>query len=522
MIQSNPLFQNAKSESTTLISLKGICVQHLGRVVFQDMDFELKTGENWAILGHSGVQKTAFLETLMGHTVLNKGTYERPFATSYLANKQAAGEVHSFRDLMAFVSQKYLFKDKSNQQNFYYQQRYNSMDSEATRSVFEYLSEVPVKNQGPWSTDTVMDLFRLKELAEASLIKLSNGETRRLALAEALIKNPKILLLDQPMTGLDTATKSGFDKILLEIVKSGIQVIMTTNIDEIPTFITHLGVLGKFRFKKRILKENYPEHDFSLKKGFSRSFDLLDRLLVRYRPHSFKTILELNQVNVQYGEHKILHEINWRVVPGERWSLEGPNGAGKSTLLSLIMGEHPQAYANDILLFDRKRGTGESIWDIKKNLGFVAPELSRFFPTHQSCLQVVLSGFFDTIGLYRRPSKEQHALAMDWLKAFELQDVASLRLNQVTLENQRLILLTRALIKWPPLLILDEAAQGMDERQRLYFRETIDRICFQLPLTLIYISHYATDVPRCVNKSLALKEGKIHRIADEGDLKMKI
>jgi molybdate transport system ATP-binding protein len=212
---------------------------------------------------------------------------------------------------------------------------------------------------------------------------------------------------------------------------------------------------------------------------------------------------------VRYGENQILDNINWTVLPNEKWALKGENGAGKSTLLSLILGENPQAYANEIYLFDRKRGSGESIWDIKKPIGFVAPELSRFFPSNQTCVKVLLSGFFDTMGLFKKVTPEQERLAMDWLGLFGLQNVANLLFNQVSLENQRFILLARALVKNPHLLVLDEAAQGMDDLQRIRFRESVDLVCKIVPVALIYVSHYEEDIPKCVNKIFRLKGGKV-------------
>ncbi|MDN3671229.1 ATP-binding cassette domain-containing protein [Echinicola jeungdonensis] len=189
--------------------------------------------------------------------------------------------------------------------------------------------------------------------------------------------------------------------------------------------------------------------------------------------------------------------------------IAGHNGAGKSTLLSLINGENPQAYANDIKLFDRKRGSGETIWDIKRPIGFVSPELVRYFPKNQNCLQVVLSGLFDSIGLYKKTSPDQEQLALDWLKLFRIEQVAKLRLNQVSLENQRFCLLARAMIKSPALLILDEAAQGMDDEQRVLFRQTIDHIGRHPDVSLIYVSHYEADIPQVVDRELVLEEGKV-------------
>src|SRR5690606_14899728 len=177
---------------------------------------------------------------------------------------------------------------------------------------------------------------------------------------------------------------------------------------------------------------------------------------------TYSRLIKLTNIRIQYGEKLILDKLNWEVRQGERWALKGHNGAGKSTLLSLIFGENPQAYANDIILFDKKRGTGESIWDIKKPIGFVSAEMARYFPKNQNCLQVVLSGYFDTMGLFRKPRSEQRKLALKWLDVWDLGGIADFRLNQVSLEQQRFCLLARALIKSPSLLILDEATQGMD------------------------------------------------------------
>jgi molybdate transport system ATP-binding protein len=489
---------------STLISIKKATVRHLEKIVFQNLDFEWEKGEHWAVLSHSGADLTAFLDTLRGRTMVTEGVIERPFANDYQKIKTAAGEVNSFRDLIAVVSQKYTFRNKSNLQNFYYQQRFNSMESEETATVEEFLLDIPIKNTGYWTFQKVISLLHLNQLKDKSLIKLSNGETRRLAIAQALLQNPKLLLMDQPLTGLDVQTRAEFGDVLQQVVNSGTHIVMGTNPEEIPDCITDIAVLGK----KKVLKilsakeKGQVNLDFEEAKGFEDN--LLKGLLLPYPSCGADSILRLENVNVRYGEKQILHEINWKVKAGERWSLKGSNGAGKSTLLSLILGENPQAYANEIYLFDRRRGTGESIWDIKKKIGFVAPELSRFFPGNQTCLKVVLSGLFDTMGLFRKVNPDQERLALDWLKLFGLEDTKSKLMKQVSLENQRFILLARAMIKKPDLLVLDEASQGMDMRQRRIFKETVNRICELTPVTLIYVSHYVEDIPEVVDSEFGL------------------
>ena len=487
------------------LSLAQATVQKNGKIIFQDLDFQMQTGENWAILGTTGTEKTAFLETLLGRTSLTTGHVDRPFAAAYQQQQRLEGKVNSYRDLIAFVSQTYTFRNKSNVQDFYYQQRFNSADSEAAATVNDYLSEVDARIEGHWNLKRVLKTLDLEPLSDKSLIKLSNGETRRLAIAAALLKNPLLFLMDRPLTGLDVETRQRFDGILKSIVDSGIQVVMTTSAGEIPSSITHIGDLrhGKlFPIPRTAGFEAQPMSNSRFASGE------LTTLLENYPKAPFKTLIHLADVTILYGEKKLLEQLTWVVKPGERWALKGHNGAGKSTLISLLLGENPQAYANNFSLFDRKRGTGESIWDIKRPVGFVSPELGRYFPKNQTCLKIVISGLYDTIGLFRKETEAAEKLAREWLKALEIPHIANLRLAQVSLEEQRFCLLARALIKCPVLLILDEAAQGMDDEQRQRFKQVVETVCTHTQIALVYVSHYADDIPLSVNKEIILKEGK--------------
>lgn len=491
--------------------LENATVKHLGRVVFQQLDFQMMEGQSWAILAGSGAEKTAFLETLLGKTTLSKGRIRRTFAEAYQKGKIKKGEINSFRDLVAVVSQKYEFRNKSNMQDFYYQQRFNSSASEESATVEEYLRSIEVKIAGDWDLERVLDLLHLRHLSNKSLIKLSNGETRRLAIAGALMKNPSLLLMDQPMTGLDVQTRVEFDQILKVIVASGIQVVMTTSAKEIPEAISHIGLLHNGMLEQAGKRADFNLDAISLDRASISDSGKILSLMQQVKLPDYKELISMKEVTIRYGDKVILDSLHWQVKQGEKWSLKGHNGAGKSTLISLIFGENPQAYANQIVLFDRRRGSGESIWDVKRPTGFVSPEMVRYFPQSQNCLQVVLSGFFDTVGLFKKATADQETRALGWLEGLGLGHIAKLRLNQVSLEQQRFCLLARAMVKSPSLLILDEAAQGMDEVQRYAFKETVEEICHS-NVTLIYVSHYEEDIPSCVNRSVVLKEGKIVEI----------
>ncbi len=490
-----------------LLQINSAKVLQGGIQLFEKLDFAWKKGQHWAIIGNSGAELTAFLETLRGHTVVSVGEVSRHFAREYAQEKNFQGEVHSFRDLIAYVSQRYELKNRSNQQNFYFQQRFNSSESDATTTVGEYLSGVSAKVAGPWTLDKVSELLRLEHLLDKSLLLLSNGETRRLALGLGLMRQPVIYLMDQPMTGLDVKSRAEFGGILKAMIAEGVHVLLTTSANEIPEGITHVAKLGNAG-----IGETWLAADFHLTarqvQNLSYDWALLGSLLPK-GPKENAEVIRLENLTVKYGEKQILKNLNWEVKSGERWLLKGANGSGKSTLISLLIGENPQAYSQNLWLFGRKRGTGESIWDIKRPTGFVAPELSRFFPANQTCRKVILSGFFDTMGLFKKTTAEQEALAGSWMKLFHLESVANLPINRLSLENQRWTLLARALIKQPKLLILDEASQGMDEFQRRLFKDTVQQICGRSTITLIYVSHYAEDVPEAVQKVIDLNGNEV-------------
>jgi molybdate transport system ATP-binding protein len=481
-----------------LIEIHSATILQSGIQQFENLNFSWHKGQHWAIIGNSGTELTAFLETLRGHTVIKSGEIVRPFAAEYSSRKNAEGQVYSFRDLIAYVSQKYELKNRSNQQNFYFQQRFNSSESEQTETVLEYLQKAELSSAGFWTIDQVSETLNLGHLLDQSLIKLSNGETRRLVLALGLMRQPVIYLMDQPLTGLDAKTRKEFGGVLQKMIAAGIHVMMTTSPEEIPDGITHIAQLDATGITETWTKDTFPHREMRSTK-LEWDWEVLKQLLPQYTP-SEEPLISLENVSIQYGEKQILHDLSWQIRSGERWLLRGPNGSGKSTLISLLIGENPQAYSQRIFLFGRKRGSGESIWDVKRPTGFVAPELARYFPANQTCHKVILSGYFDTMGLFKKPSPDQWESSLRWLRLFNLEPVKDIPIQRLTLAQQRWTLLARALIKQPKLLILDEASQGLDDLQRALFKDTVQKICEMSSITLIYVSHYTEDIPDIVSQ----------------------
>lgn len=401
------------------------------------------------------------------------------------------------------VSFRHGFKTLSNTTDFYYQQRYNSFDSDDSFTVDQYL-ESQGHHNGFWNKEKLVQQFRLSTLSGEEVIKLSNGETKRTLIAGALIRNPQWLLLDHPLTGLDASTRNQFVHILNTISNSGIRIVMAVPPHEIPEGVTHVALVEKGNIVEHLTKTDFQKVYENYNLPIEADTALLEKLL-SYRKHpSFDTIVGMKEVRIQYGEKVILNNINWQVKQGDKWILSGPNGAGKSTLLSLITGDHPQAYANDIVLFDKKRGSGESIWDIKKLTGYVSPELFQYFPTYSSCLHVVESGFFDTMGLFRQSNEQLEDICRQWMKLFHIEKEAHKLFNSVSPDVQRLCLLARALVKNPTLLVLDEPTQGLTESQQRFFTHIIEKIAEIESNTIIYVSHYKEHIPANIPQELAL------------------
>jgi molybdate transport system ATP-binding protein len=180
----------------------------------------------------------------------------------------------------------------------------------------------------------------------------------------------------------------------------------------------------------------------------------------------------------------------------------GPNGAGKTLMLSLIAADNPQAYSNEIYLFGKRRGSGESIWDIKRRIGMVSSEFQVRYRKHMSAFEVVLSGFFDSVGLYRRSSPAQREIAREWMATLRLNDMAERSFDQLSYGEQRMVLLARCMVKSPLLLILDEPCQGLDSANRKTILDLIDFVGKNNQSHILYVTHHMNEIPSCITHTL--------------------
>lgn len=481
-----------------LFQLQNATLRRPNGFVLSDLNWTLQPGEQWAILGPSGSGKSLFLDALAGKVRPSAGHLAYGEGLSG-ASVEAVARDYSFDWRVAGAAQ-------------FYQQRYNAQTADEAPTVRDLLqnqlrpagtidpASVPLPPPlytNEWLND-VAGQMRITHLLDQRLTSLSNGETRRTLLTRSLLKRPRVLLLDNPFSGLDTDSRALLHQAIHRIAQSGVSLVMVVDERDVPACVTH----------KFCLKTPQPLN-FSIVDNHTG----LPEQPVNCAPteqNSFTNAVQMRSIRVRYGEKTVLDNIDWTVRRGEKWALLGPNGSGKSTLLSLITADNPQAYANDLRLFDRQRGTGESIWNIKQRIGFVSPELHLYFPRQTRVFDVVASGLFDTMGLFRKLSPEQKALVESQLHPYELAPLRDRPLSSLSLGQQRWALLVRALIKNPPLLILDEPTQGLDADHIERFRQLIEERCRQTPdQTLIYVTHYPDELPRCITHTLRLADGRV-------------
>ncbi|HEY1063402.1 MAG TPA: ATP-binding cassette domain-containing protein [Daejeonella sp.] len=498
-----------------LISFRNVSIRQYNSLVFEGLDFELEKGQNWALVGKSGSGKSTFLDFIMGKASMARGEANYPYFDSYIAKYHPDDPFFNRYKLMAQVSARHEFRNLSNTSDFYYQQRFNSCDSEDADTVENYLLAIKVvQPSGFWSFERVTERLNLLSLLDKQLIKLSNGETKRLLIASALIRNPLLILLDNPLNGLDVAARQDFNKLIGEISDSGISIIMATTPSEIPDAISHVAVLDQGKIISKVPSDQFNQENLYLSTTDKINRAELKELLSQTQWPLYQTIIGMENVSIRYGDKLILNKINWQMKQGERWMLIGHNGAGKSTLLSLINGDNPQAFANKITLFDQLKGTGESIWEIKKKIGYVSPELFQYFPTGNTCLQVIESGFDDTIGLFRVSSKPKAETSIRWMKLLRIEEYAGRMFRNVPVSVQRICMLARAMVKNPVLLILDEPCLGLDFAQQEQFKNLIDEICSISNLSLIYVSHYPQEMPESITHTLILDQGRVIKASE--------
>ena len=482
-----------------IIKIENGITRHPSFRMKEAVNFTLCESENIAIVGNNGAGKSILIDIITGKYPLLRNEVEYDF---YPSTSQ-----------MAFDNIKYItFRDSYGDadNNYYYQQRWNSQDNDNTPLIRDLLP----KSCNNELKETLYNLFGIYDILDKNILLLSSGEKRKYQLTKTLLSNPRVLIMDNPFIGLDAKTRNLLHDLLNDLIKlTSLQIILVlSKTDEIPQFITHV-----VEVKDKVCGEKVEINEFLSKKEHINILDNYKEDKIINLPYTNSEyhnneIVKLNNVSIKYGDRIILKELNWQVDNGDRWALMGENGSGKSTLLSLVCADNPQSYACDISLFGYKRGSGESIWDIKKHIGYVSPEMHRAYLKNILAIDVVASGLHDSVGLYVRPRPEQRDICLWWMDIFGIEHLKDANFLQLSSGEQRLILLARAFVKDPQLLILDEPFHGLDNNNRVLVKNIIEAFCKRKNKTLIFVTHYQDELPSVIDHKLILRKNAPYTI----------
>jgi len=527
------------------IEIKNGVARHPLYRMANPINLEILQGEHVAIVGSNGGGKSMFVDILTGKHALLMTEVKYDFSPSKAKMVSDNIKYLTFRDSYG-----------TNEGVYYYQQRWNQNDIDETPLVGDLLDDAfriaeegvtrksnfdkfvvrdeteeekaareakeeadrqAVRKDMEQMRDRLYEIFQLDQLVKKHIIMLSSGELRKFQLTKTLLTNPRMLIMDNPFIGLDVNARRQLHEFLGIIAKeTSIQIILVlSKTDDIPTFITHVVPVENMDMKPKMTLKAYEDSQLPVP---SKVLDEEMEKAIMDLPYTndsgiddepgTKHVIDFKDVNIRYGERTILKDLSFTVMNGERWALSGENGAGKSTLLSIVCADNPQAYANNIVLFDHQRGTGESIWDIKKHIGYISPEMHRAYMKDIASVDIVASGLSDASGLYKKPKPEQRAICEFWMDVFGIKKYADTSFLNLSSGEQRLVLLARAFVKDPSLLILDEPLHGLDMRNRRLVKDVIETFCQRKNKTMIMVTHYEEELPRNIDHKIFLKKNK--------------
>lgn len=387
----------------------------------------------------------------------------------------------------------------------YYQQRYEATSNDDIPSVREIVGDAI--DSPRWMK--LAALMRLPDIADRKINYLSSGELRKLLITNTIMADPvDLLILDNPYIGLDAPARATLDTALEALSAETSIMLLVSDPKEIPPFtgciipmrrMEIMPAITGFSSISEVTGDLYIYFDYAVNTDAIPQPPVIDS-------NALSSVVDIRDITVSYGPRQLFSGFSWHIAPGEHWGLAGPNGSGKSTLLSLLTADNPKAYSLDISLFGRRRGSGESIWDIKRRIGYISPELSLHFHPAGTVATIIAQGLNDTNGLYHPITPAQASIAAQWMDILHLSHLADRPWSTLSTGERQLALLARVFIKQPRLMIFDEPFHGLDfARKRAvralinYFAARSEAIPLIAPCSIIVVSHYDDELPECLS-----------------------
>lgn len=467
------------------IEMIGLTVDFDERFTLNNINWTIKPDQHWMITGANGSGKSALAALMAGAGEILSGTLEGTPAKVGIVSFEAQAELIA----------KELTKDDA-----------DIMDVIAIGTTVREVLAEDCSNQ--LLSDELIEKFGLMPLLDRAFRKLSTGETRKMMLVKALISSPDLLILDEPFDGLDVNTLPVLQDYLKTLVNTVPMIMVLNRLDECPDYITDVAYIEAGELRHQVSRSDekaYSElHQLLHLKTTDLNVPAVNKESALPPLDPAQPLVRLQNTAIKYDDTVIFKDLDWTIERNQHWQLSGPNGSGKTCLLSLITGDHPQCYVNDIFVFGFQRGSGESIWQIKQYIGYVSTALQWDYRVSVNVRNVIISGFYDSIGLYTKPTETEVATADQWLALLGMNNRADQPFNKLSYGDQRLLLIARAMVKHPPLLILDEPCLGLDEINRQLVLALIEKICAGTETSVLYVNHHPEDKIAGIDNYLAL------------------
>ncbi len=469
-----------------ILHLRELSFSYRALPVLHNINWHWRSGQQWACLGPNGAGKTTVAKLLSRQLHSASGELQPGPGVEAVA-------------YVCFEQQKALC-DRDNQLD----------DSEFRSDAHDPGTSVEAAILAGRSRSVEFEDWSLRlgidHILQRGIRFVSTGEMRKTLLLRAILSQPDLLILDSPLDGLDIASQQEMTGIIAQLLASPLHILLLCRqLEDLPAGISHILVLDEGKVlasgeRDTVLSE--PQVQSLLDPPLPTLAQLPTPAQRAYTLGASMPLLELHNVCVSYQGTEVLKDVDWTLNPGQHCCISGPNGCGKTTLLSLINGDNHKAYGQDITLFGLRRGSGESVWDIKQKYGLVDTRLHLNFARGMRVIEVVVSGFFDTVGLYDDWGDQQRQTASEWLAALGLQPLETSAFDTLSFGLQRMVLLARAMVKSPVILVLDEPCLGLDRPHRHTVLKAIDHIAANCDTHTLYVSHSSGEMPECVNQQL--------------------
>ena len=535
MGRTNPFIKENASETTDpqmhshrpFLTVEKITVRLRDRLILNNSSWQIHSDEHWAILGPNGSGKSTLVRSLWGGVPVQSGRIFFEFVT-----QEAQTQLVPQKDEIGYVSfelHQSLMEHEALQDDF---REYAGKTEEVTTARDAIFSGI-LANRSVTPEDeerfrTIVDQLGIQDLLLRGVTSLSTGEMRKTLIARALIKSPRLLILDEPFDGLDGRSRATLAESINRLMTGSMRVILVVHrLEEIVPNITHVLLVKEGQLFMQGLKDEVLTSDnisnlygFNLRlektnQGYhvshgAQKHDKAGKTILARDPLEDvpEVLIELNDTTVKSHDLVVLDHLTWSMKRGENWVILGPNGSGKSTIVRLILGDNLQGYANQIMLFGKRKGSGETLWEIKKQIGVVSSEFQIQYRKKMSAYDVIASGFYDSIGLYQYPTPHEKKIVDQWVQLLCIEDIAGQAFHQLSYGQKRMILLARAMVKSPLLLILDEPCHGLDISNRRRILEIIEMIG-ETPTHLLYITNHKEEILDSITHVMRLQKGKV-------------